>query len=417
MTTAAGTGSTTAAGRPVGRRLTLTLGMLSALGPLATDMQLPALPDLAESLDTSTGLAAATVAVFFAGFAVGQLCVGGLSDRYGRRRPILICSALFAVTGVLCALAPNIETLLAARVLQGLSGAGTVVSVRASVRDYTEGAAAARLFSQLSTISMTAPVIAPLIGGVVLQFTSWRGLFWVFTALSVALFVLAWCTLEESLPPERRQAGRGHLRVLGQILRYPGFGQHLTLSVCQGVILITYLSMGALFLREDYGVGAQTYSYLFALNGLGLVLGQVLNSRLVLRFGPLTMLTVSIVGYTLGTTMQLIAVLAHAPLPLVAACQFVTLTTFTFSNPNNMALALIPFAATAGSAVALLGASQQLAGAIIPSLAAVVDTSGAVMAWTMWVAAAIGAVQIFTVIRPRFRDARALTDPPHGSAR
>lgn len=401
--------STAAAGTAVERsidaRLILTLGLLSALAPLATDLQLPGLPDLAASLHTSTSLSAATVSVFFGGFAVGQLVVGGLSDRYGRRRPILVCSALFAITGALCAMAPNIQSLLAVRLLQGLAGAGTVVSVRATVRDYVVGSAAARLYSQLSTVSMTAPIVAPLLGGAVLRFTSWRGLFWVFTALSVALFLLAVLAVEESLPPERRRAGGSHLRVLVQVARHPGFPQHLVLSVCQGVILLSYLSMGALFLRQDYGVGAQTYSYLFAINGAGMVAAQAVNARRAVRWGSLTMLTVSIGGYSLGCTLLLTAVLTHAPLALVAVSQFITLTTLTISVPNNMALAMVPFEGAAGSAVSMLGATQQLAGALVPSLAAAIGTSGQVMSVTMWLAAAVGFVQLFVVLRPRLRAA------------
>jgi len=389
-------------------RLTLTLGLLSAMAPLATDFQLPALPELAASLHTSTALAAATVSVFFGAFAVGQLVVGGLSDRYGRRRPILICLTLFGITGVLCAIAPNIQTLLAMRVLEGLAGAGTVVCVRAAVRDYAAGSAAARLYSQLSTVSMTAPIIAPLLGGVLLRFMSWRGLFWVLSVFSIALVVLAFVMVEESLPKERRRQGGGHVAVLWRVSRHPGFAHHLVLSVCQGVILVSYLSMSALALHHEYGVGAQTYSYLFAINGAGLVAMQALNSRLAVRVGALTMLTLSIVGYTIGTTLLLTSFLVHAPLFLVASSLFVTLSTMTISVPNNMALATIPFAAEAGSAVALLGATQQLAGALIPSVAAAIGTSGRVMATTMWLAAVTGFVQIFAVLRPRLR-----TEVPH----
>lgn len=386
-------------------RLALTLGPLSAMAPLATDLQLPALPDLASSLDSSEAAAAATVTVFFGAFAIGQLVVGGLSDRFGRRRPMLVSLALFGVSGVLCAVAPTMWLLLVMRVVQGLAGAGTVVCVRAAVRDHAEGAAAARLYSQLMTISMTAPILAPLLGGGLLHFMSWRGLFWVLTGLTVALFVMAWFLVEESLPPERRRDSGGHVRALVDVMRHPGFGQHLVLSICQGVILVSYLSMSALALRLDYGVGPQAFSWIFAINGAGLVVAQLLNGRLVSRWGSLTMLTISIVGYTIGTALLVVAFLAHAPLVLVAASLFVTLSTMTISVPNNMALAMVPFGAAAGSATALLGASQQIAGAVVPSFASAFGTSGSVMAVTMFLAAVVGLVQLFTVLRPRLRHA------------
>lgn len=396
--TAAATGE-----RTLPLRLTLTLGLLSAMAPLATDFQLPALPSLAVSLHTSDAMAAATVSVFFGALAVGQLVVGGLSDRYGRRRPILISLAVFALSGVLCAIAPTIQVLLLVRVIQGVAGAGTVVCVRAAVRDYAQGSAAARLYSQLSTVGMTTPIMAPLMGGLLLHWMSWRGLFWVLAGISIVLIALAFAMVEESLPPERRRAGGGHVKALVHAVRHPGFNHHLVLSTCQGVILVSYLSMSALALHDDYGVGAQTYSYLFAINGAGLVTAQAINSRLAVRWGALTMLTISILGYTLGTSLLVGAFVAHAPLFLVASSLFVTLSTMTISVPNNMALAMVPFGTAAGSAVSLLGATQQLAGALIPSLAAAIGTSGRVMATTMWIAAITGFIQLFTVLRPRLR--------------
>lgn len=394
--------------RRVGPGLTWTLGLLGAMGPLSTDLHLPGLPDLAESLDTTDALAAATVPVCFAGFAIGQLVVGGLTDRFGRRRPVLICLLLFTLTGALCALAPTIEVLLVARFVQGLAGAGTLVAVRAAVRDYAQGSAASRLYSQMSMVSMTAPIIAPLLGGQVLRFTSWRGLFWMFTVISAALLVLAFAVFKESLPAERRRAAGGHLRMLVQVTRHPGFGQHLVLALCQGTILFSYLTMSALFLRDDYGVDAQTYSILLGINGVGMVLAHFANTRLAPRFGALHSLTGSIVGYGSGSLLLLVCVLAHAPLPLVAASLFVTLSALTVSMPNNMALAMLPFGAAAGTAAAVLGASQQIAGAVVPPLAVSIGTNGVVMATTMLLASLVGVVQVFAVVRPRLRGAARL---------
>lgn len=397
-------------GSGLGLRLTISLGVLAAMGPLATDLQLPALPALARSLHTSDAMAAATVTVCFAGFALGQLIVGGLSDRYGRLRPIVICLAVFALSGAACAFAPSIGWLLAARLLQGLSGAGVQVTVRATIRDHAQGTAAARLYSQISMVTMTAPILAPLLGGAVLQFTSWRGLFWVFTVISVVLLVLAVTTVKESLPPERRLAPGGQLRTLGRVLRHHGFGQYLVFSMCQGIILFTYVSMGSLVLQGDYDISAQTYSYLFAINGLGMVLGHFVNARVVHRWGSLNTLTGAILGYTTGTVLLTVSVISHAPLFFVAASLFVILASAAISMPNNMALAMVPFGGAAGAAVSLLGATQQLAGAIIPSVAAAIGTSSRVMATTMLIAALIGVVQIFGVVRPRALTGSAAPD-------
>ncbi|UDY23524.1 multidrug effflux MFS transporter [Nocardioides sp. Kera G14] len=389
--------------RSISLGLTLSLGALAAMGPLATDLNLPGLPEMAQSLHTSDALAAATVSVCFAGFALGQLMVGGLTDRFGRRRPAVVSMGVFTLTSALCALAPSIGWLLVFRFCQGVAGAGVQVAIRSAIRDYAKGSAAARLYSQLSMVSMTAPILAPILGGTVLRFTSWRGLFWALTVICALLFVLALVRIEETLPPSHRRIGGGHVRTLLAVARHEGFGQHLVLSVCQGVILFTYITIGALFLRHEYGVNAQTYSYLFAINGAGMVLGQAFNARLVTHWGSLRILTGSIIGYATGCTVLAIAVLTHAPLPLISAAMFVTLTTLAASTPNNLALAMVPFGAAAGTATSLLGATQQLAGAIVPSLAAVIGTSGRVMVLTMLCAGLVGVVQLFTVIRPRAR--------------
>lgn len=385
----------------IGLGLALSLGLLAAMGPLATDLQLPALPELASSLHTSSGLATGTVTICFAGFALGQLIVGGLSDLYGRRRPILICLALFALSGAGCALAPNIGWLLAARLIQGISGAGVQVTVRATIRDHARGSAAARLYSQISMVSMIAPIVAPLLGGALLQVTDWRGLFWAFTAISVALVVLAAVMVRESLPREARRAPGGQVKTLLRVLRHHGFGQYLVFSMCQGIILFTYISMGSLFLQHSYHISAQTYSYLFAVNGLGMVVGHFINTRVVSSWGSLNMLTAAIVGYTVGCTLLVLAVLGHAPLVFISASLFVTLATLAISMPNNMALAMLPFGAAAGAAVSLLGATQQLAGAVVPSVAAAIGTGGRAMSITMLIAAVVGVAQIFLVVRPR----------------
>lgn len=399
----AGRSARTRDGVGPGAGLAWLLGILGAMGPLSTDMHLPGVPDLAASLDTTDALAAATVPVCFAGFALGQLVVGGLTDRWGRRRPILVCLALFTLTGALCALAPTIEMLLVVRFFQGVAGAGTLVAVRAAVRDHATGTAASKLYSQMSMVSMLAPIFAPLLGGQVLRFTSWRGLFWAFTLISALLFVLALVKFRESLPPERRRAGGGHARLLLRVLRHPGFGQHVALALCQGVILFSYITMSSLYLRDSHGLGPQQYSLVYALNGAGMVLSHFVNSRFVTRWGALNTLTGSVIGYSIGCTMLLASVVTHAPLPLVICSLFVVMTSLTASMPNNMALSLVPFGAAAGTASALLGASQQAAGAVVPPLALAIGTSGLVMALTMFVAAVLGLVQVLAVVRPALR--------------
>lgn len=392
----------------LGFKLSITLGLLSAMAPLSTDLHLPGLPDLARTLDTSNALASATISVNLAGLALGQLFIGSLSDRIGRRRPLLACLVLFSLTGALCAIAPNIWFLLVMRFVQGLAGGGSVVIARTSVRDHATGVRAAKIFSQVSIIFLIAPVLAPVIGGQVLRFTDWRGLFWVFTAITAGQLALGYFVMKESLPRERRlPAGSSQLKTLGMVIRRKGFGQHLVMSACQGTILFSYITMSPAFLRDSYDVGAQAYSAIFAANACGMVVGNVISSRLVTRIGALNMLTTSVCGYIVATSLLMVDVLLRAPLPFVLAPLWLVLTTFSPSNPNNMAIAVTPMGDAAGTATAILGGVQQLSGAVVPILVSLAfGTSGRVMALTMWGAAIIGIFQLFTVLRPALGGAR-----------
>lgn len=385
----------------------LTLGVLSAMAPLATDMHLPGLPEIAESFGTSDAAAAATITVAFGGFAIGQLALGGVGDRFGRRRPALVCIALFALVGALCAIAPTIEALILARFFQGFFGAGGVISARAAVRDMAVGSAAAGLYSQLAMVTMLAPVLAPLLGGQVLRFTSWRGLFWTFTGICVVMFAWTALLLKETLPAERRQTETGQVRLMWRVVRHPGFSQHLVLSLCQGAILFSYLSLSSLFLRDEYGMSVQGYSYLFATLGLAVMLGHFVNMRVAPRWGALNMLTTSVLSYFIGCAALMSAVLLHAPLFVLAGALFLTMFAIGPSIANNMALAMVPFGVAAGTASSLVGATQQLGGATFPTLAVHLGNPGMVMATTMLIAASVGVIQVLVVMRP------ALSQEPH----
>ena len=189
-------------------RLVIVLGSVNAIGPLSIDMYLPAFPEIARSLETSASSVQLTLTACVAGLALGQLLIGPLSDRYGRRTPLIAAMSVYAVASVLCALAPNVLALMGLRFVQGLAGAGGVVIARAVVRDLHSGAAAVRLFSSLMLVTGLAPILAPLAGGQVSNHTSWRGIFWVLTVLSALIALLVTFGLRETLPKARRSDQR-----------------------------------------------------------------------------------------------------------------------------------------------------------------------------------------------------------------
>src|SRR3954453_12470327 len=219
-TPAPGPAPTSSSG-PSGRALALLillLGSLTALGPFTVDAYLPAFPDIAADLGSSAGSVQLTLTAALAGLALGQLLVGPLSDRFGRRRPLLIGGAAYTAASLACAAAPNVETLSVLRAVQGLSGAAGVVIARAVVRDLYEGIAAVPFFSRLMLVSGLAPVLAPVLGSLVLQVATWRQVFLGLAALGALLLGAVTLLYRETLPEDRRTAGG--LAVTGRILRF-----------------------------------------------------------------------------------------------------------------------------------------------------------------------------------------------------
>ncbi|MCL3819395.1 multidrug effflux MFS transporter [Aeromicrobium wangtongii] len=383
----------------LGFRLYGTLALLSALAPLGTDFYLPGLPDISASLGTTSGLVQLTISINFVGLAIGQIVIGTLSDRIGRRRPLVACMALFVVFTVLCGLAPNIWVLLAARFAQGFV-AGAVAIPRAIVRDMFPPSVVSKVFSQLTAVAMFAPVVAPVIGGAILAFTSWRVIFAALAVIAVVQLVLAHRVVPESLPPERRHAsGRAQRRVMLMMLRDRRFAGFVVTAGLQGAQLMVYLSLSAFFLRDEYGVSTQGYSALFALNGLGLILASQINARLLStqelpRVARLFALT------TVTAIVSLLAlIVAGAPLAAVEVALFVSIAASGPGIANIMGLAMTPMGHAAGTASALLGSSTFLIGAIVAAVVAHVSTSGVAMASTMAVAATLIAMLTWALTR------------------
>jgi DHA1 family bicyclomycin/chloramphenicol resistance-like MFS transporter len=379
----------------------LALGGLSAFGPLAHDLYLPALPALTADLMTSEAAAQLTLSVCMIGMALGQLLVGPFTDRVGRRVPLVVGVALFAVSAALCALAPSIELLLVLRLLTGVAGGAGIVIARAMVRDLYDGAAAARVFALLMMILGVAPVVAPLLGGQVLRFTDWRGVFGVLGGLGALLLVTA-LTQRETLPPDRRHPGG--LRITGRAMRdlvrdrsfvvpalVQGFG------VCG---MFVYIAMGSFVLQDVYGLDAQTFGVVFAVNAAGIVLLSQFSAVLVGRLGARRLLAAGVVLALVAAVAMLVGVLASTSVWALLPPLFVLVSCTGLIMPNAAALALAEHGRTAGTASALLGLTQFGLAAAIPPLASLGGVSPTVMAVTT-LATATTAALVFVVGRPR----------------
>ncbi|MGW7379999.1 multidrug effflux MFS transporter [Streptomyces sp. NPDC054794] len=391
----------TRADRRTGLLVTLVLGGLTATPPLAMDMYLPSLPEVTRSLHAPAATVQLSLTACLAGMALGQLVVGPMSDRWGRRRPLLAGLAVYLVATALCALAPTVETLIALRLAQGLSGAAGIVIARAVVRDLYDGVAMARFFSTLMLISGAAPIVAPLIGGQILRVTDWRGVFVVLTLIGAALAALVWLRLPETLPPAERHKGgvAEALRAMRGLLADLPFTGCMLAGGFSSAALFAYISASPFVIQEIYGASPQTFSLLFGLNSVGLVIagqinGKVLVGRVRLEKVLATGLSVIVLAATALLLMST-GVLGHVGLAPVAAALFVLMSAMGFTLPNTTSLALMRTRHAAGSASALLGTSTFLVGAVASPLVGVAGEHTAVPMAVVQLAAALVALACF----------------------
>jgi len=334
-------------------------------------------------LDTSPALVQATITGVLVGGAVGQLLVGPLSDRFGRRRPVLVGVALHVLASLLCVVAAGIVPLLALRVVQGIGNAAATTTAMAVIRDRYSGATASAILSRLMLVIGLAPLLAPLAGSLVADLAGWRAVFGVLAALGAGLAAVVWRFLPETLPPARRRTD-GPAGVLG------GYGvlvrdrQFLALAVLPGLglgALMCYVAGSPFVFQEQYGLSEAQFALLFAVNGIGLVLGSQVNASLVRRFAPLQLMRVG-VPVALGLALLLLLVAARDLGGLVGLTVplWLLITVNAVLPPNASALALSRHGERAGAAAAVIGALQAgIAGAVSP-LVGLLGEDGVAMA-------------------------------------
>ncbi|MFE7165836.1 multidrug effflux MFS transporter [Streptomyces sp. NPDC057616] len=387
--------------RRTGLLVTLILGGLTATPPLAMDMYLPSLPEVTGALHAPASTVQLTLTACLLGMALGQLVAGPMSDRWGRRRPLLTGLVAYVVSTVLCAFAPTVEVLVAFRLAQGLAGAAGIVIARAVVRDLYDGVVMARFFSTLMLISGAAPIVAPLIGGQILRVTDWRGVFVVLTVVGTALTALVWAKLPETLPgPQRHGGGVGEaLRTMRRLLADLPFTGFMLTGGFAFASLFAYIAASPFVIQEIYGASPQTFSLLFGLNSLGLVaVGQLNGKVLVGRVRLERVLGLGLAVVAAAATALLLmstGVLGTAGLVPVAAALFVLMSAMGVTLPNAQALALMRTKHAAGSASALLGTSSFLIGAVASPLVGVAGEHTAVPMAVVQLAAALVALACF----------------------
>lgn len=392
-----------------GRRVVyiILLGALTALGPFTIDLYLPAFPVLQQDFQTTAAAIQLTLTGTMIGFALGQLIVGPLSDKVGRRRPLLAVTALHVIASIGAALAPDLTLLAIARVLMGMGAAAGGVVAMAIVRDLFGGRRLVVMLSRLALVSGVAPVIAPLIGSALLAVMPWRGIFVVLAVYGAVMLVSAIALVPETLPKARRGANGG-ATVLQRYRSVFSDRVFIGVLIIGGMTfsgLFSYLSSSSFLFQEGYGFDAQQYGMLFAVNSLGVVLGVQTASRLAARFGPQWVLAFSTATLVLASAAIIVFDQLGLGLWPTMVALFVFMTACGFTFPCVQVLALDRHGKAAGTAASIIGASNfGVAGLISPIVGWIARDAGitaTTMASVMVGCAVIGCLSLWLIVRPR----------------
>ena len=345
--------------------LVLLLGVLSAFGPFVVDLYLPSLPQLASFFETSASMTQLTLTTAMIGLAVGQLLLGPLSDKFGRKKPLIISLVIYIISTVLIVFSPNIETMIVLRVIQGLSSAGSVVISRAVATDLYRGREMTRFFGLLMTINGIAPIISPILGSLLLEYISWKGVF-VFLAL-IGVVVLFFCfRLKESLSVENRLQGSifATFSTFGVIIKNRLFMSYVGIESFLLGAMFAYIAASPFILQSFYGLSAFIFSLCFGANGAALVIGANIGGKLPNRQA----LAIGVLAFVVAA-LYTIAVLIIQPYWLfVEIGFFAMLLLMGITFPAISTLAMESERQYAGSASALLGFAPFFLGGIVSPL-------------------------------------------------
>jgi MFS transporter, DHA1 family, multidrug resistance protein len=380
----------------------LTLALQSAVPPFATDMYTPAFPQVTADLATSASLVGLTLTTFFLGMALGQLLGGPLSDQRGRRMPMIVGGLICTLGAVGCALAPSIGFLVASRIVQGFGGGLAAVVARAVVVDVAKGDLLAKVMSIMMAIGGLAPMVAPVVGGVVLTFGgTWRTVFWCLVGFGLLMMITAIVLVPESLPRERRHGGglRQFTSGLSQVLRIRLYVGYMLTAVLSGFTMMAYIANSSYVLQEQKGLRPLPFALFFASTALAQVLLSVINARIVGRFQPRTLIGFGLTISTLAVAALTVGVFAlDTPLLLTCAGFLVLMAVQGLIFGNASALAADQARQVAGAASAVLGVAQAVAMAIAAPLASSGGATTAVpMIWVM-IVGIVGSLFSFLVL-------------------
>lgn len=385
--------------------LVATVVFLTAIAPLATDMYVPAFPQVAGDLAASATQVQLTLTTFFVGMALGQLIGGPVSDQRGRRRPLIAAILVMTVASLLCALTPTIGIMMAARFVQGFAGGWAMVIGRAVIVDLAVGAQLVRVLNVIAGVGGIAPIVGPLLGAVILQLTHWRVSFWVVAALGLVMTLAVVVAVPETLPPARRHGGglRDFLVAGRQVLGHRSYVGYLVVAGSAMGALFAYVATSAFVLQSMNGLSPIAYSVDFAANAAGMTLAALVAARLAGRVATRrVILAGQIAALVAGAAMLIGALWFDTPLIVAIVCFFLLMSAQGLIGPNGGALASAAVPEHPGTGSAVLGFVQWVAAGVIAPIAGLGGEHTAVpMAILMIAGAAASMIGLLVVARPR----------------
>ncbi|MGY2262840.1 multidrug effflux MFS transporter [Pseudomonas sp. SDO55104_S430] len=390
-------------------RTILILGALSAFGPLAIDFYLPAFPAMAQAFGTDENHVQLTLAAYFLGLSIGQLGYGPVADRFGRRIPLLAGVALFTLASFACAYAPSLEWLIGARFVQALGGCAGMVISRAVVSDKCDAVGAAKVFSQLMLVMGLAPILAPMLGGLLVNTSGWQSIFLALTGFSALAGLAVAFGLPESLPANiPRQPLSGALRQYGRLLKDQVYLGHALTGGIAIAGMFSYIAGSPFVFIKLYGVPAEHFGWLFGANAAGFILVAQVNARLLSRRGPAFLLARAVWVYlAAGLTLLAVSALHTEKLWPLLIPLFICISSLGCILPNASACAMNGQGARAGSASALLGCLQFSVAAGAAALVGVLH-DGSAMPMALVISLCGALVAGAAMLTRRLQNARAL---------
>ncbi len=383
--------------------LIIFLGLLTAVTPLATDMYLPSLPIMPGELHTSASNIQLTIGIMTIGIAFGQLFAGPISDVLGRKKPLIIGNLLCVIATIICAYAPNIEVLLLGRFLQGVTGSFGVVISKAVARDHASGPALIKLLGSLMMVNGLAPVIAPLLGGQILIYETWRFIFIVLAGFSLLLLIGSFL-FTESLPPEQRVEG-GLQKAIDNyktLLQDKAFLGQCGIQCFAFGAFFCYISGSSFVYQNIFHLNAQQFSYIFGINSCGIILSSMISSRLSNVIKDYQLLQFSLSVLCVGSILFLGAMLLNMPFLVVTTILFFTVGMVSLFGAASFSMAMAKYGHLAGSASALLGFFSMVSAGIVSPIVGIAGSDTAIpMGITMTICSAIALVCYYTYAKPR----------------